>query len=57
MDQWQVDRLCGSGDGVTVEIGDEDGEKGERDGAKLRHLRSISVAGPPQLLIPGVSQV
>ena len=57
MDQWQVDRLCGSGDGVKVEIGGEDGEKGERDGAKLRHLRSTSVAGPPQLLIPGVSQV
>ena len=28
-------------------------EKGERDGAKLRHLRSTSIAGPPQLLILG----
>ena len=45
MDQGQVDQLCGSGDSVKVERGGEDGERGERNGAKLRHLRSISVAG------------
>ena len=48
---WTSGKWTGyAGDGVEVEIGGEDGEKGERDGAKLRHLRSASIAGPPTVI-------